>query len=1612
MDELFRQNNRLPFESWNTQPIDEEEEDVAVTPFSRERVQVGMPVAEQVTEEVTEPVTEKPLVQEVIEQQMVEQPTQEGITQEGVTQEDVTQEGITQEEVQPIGMSYKEFVRRQQLESQLPEKPDELKFYESYIGKTANVLDMADLLAESENTQKMGWLGRLATFEATGNQDVLKPNEVDDVEYARKGRNLVEAFANQSKSNRELRAVTESDVDQGTIPQIPKMFVKSFGQSVNRSLAGLAGIAGDVTGGTDGMRNIEKWFRDNADTWDAVVKTDEDFNNSLIGQYTAGLGNLASTLAFAFTPAGVATKVGAGIKGAQWIGQGIATLLGVGAEYNDTYESAEGTEEEKRRAAQLSSPAGVLDVAADLTVARFLKIPGFNKKAFDKLAITLPGSVALEGGTEALQKIYQNEILNKPWYQGAWDEALVGGLVGGSVNVVSKAAQKVSGSGQEAVVSEAVKRAKENLLNVGSEKAAQALDKSIDPTITDITPTTQEEAKILEQKVIPPKPTYEAGTFEETILPDRVDGISNQITAKLGKAVSNGATLTIGDNQVNIQNDGTITKTDGKPISAIELRTKGIKINPAPLSPQIQADFDTRLANVKTDEDMAEVLYESINASLIDPRWQPLANKAKLENFDRVAKGIAKEITPVGYFDSRQSANKFVEKIGPNVTARNISKASRALETSLDENLKSGGQAVYYVKEEDGTQSKYDVKGVEGEFINVDGIGKVKSSDIVRGKAGYIKSMAGLNAQTKGEPIKITPAVQEAINIVNEVKGGTFANDEASKVRLNKAARDNGIEITPEMTDNDIVSELNKIVTQRAAQTTQAPTTEVIREGEVTEIQPIAQEEATRIEIGNTKEEFKATDIGATAIVNNQPFEAKESETLPEGWVKETFNNTEFALPPTLITERRATQRQLNKLTSLERAALAPELLEQKLISEDTATRYRIAATDQNYSPARIESERDRAKTKLDRLTKEEAETTRKIERGIIPAEVDFRADEEARVGKPILEEGKELPASDLIGMSAREALEYFVGLNLGAAEREARGLPLTEAQRMQRIASVWAKAPLKVLDGDFIRRSGKGGARAGRSTTRTITIPLTKKGQPVFLKPTTLIHEIGHTLTADSINRWVESQPSIRGDKNGNDYLNLLLQAENNLDTPAPVKKIIRLYRQTISGLGLQDAFFRKGGLATSGDPDLRTVKLGRGKLLNKFTGEPLSSGELYGLGNLDEFVAQAWSNQKFQDLLKQIKVENEPSIFQQFIQAIKELLGFESDTVASEVVNATYALAQLEGESRPTDEIVGETKVKEERVLFELGEPVDTERVDANQASAIPTTKEEFWAKMKRLFSSKPGNLWEQSLKASNYPAPIRRIIQFIGPGKRTPVVQDANEIRSAEVQKIVNFGKIRLKSYEDSILKAFGKKYDELDSATQKLIDDASLQEADPITEEQYATADNIAKSPENYLNIFNRLLSKKLSKKQIQEAENQLNQSEDSKEWNDWLRTNFGDDLITELRANTIIELEKLRDIELQKIAVQNLDNARKRREEALNRLPESVRESTQDLVNNIDNLTNGAIKNGIIPPGAKLVLEGSEKVGKTEIKIGKSYLIENWQNMLISLKIHQRRCKNL
>ena len=171
-----------------------------------------------------------------------------------------------------------------------------------------------------------------------------------------------------------------------------------------------------------------------------------------------------------------------------------------------------------------------------------------------------------------------------------------------------------------------------------------------------------------------------------------------------------------------------------------------------------------------------------------------------------------------------------------------------------------------------------------------------------------------------------------------------------------------------------------------------------------------------------------------------------------------------------------------------------------------------------------------------------------------------------------------------------------------------------------------------------------------------------------------TLVHEVGHTLTADAVNRYITSK-----NPKGSEYLKVLDGALKVKSTPQPIKDLIVLYKTTISQLGLEKEYFGKKGLAGGRAKDSQ-LKAYNKKIVNNLTGNPFTWSQYYGLANIDEFVAQAWSSQSFQDLLKQIKAPDQQSLWTKFTRIIRDLFGFPSDSMASAVIDVSMQIAELE--------------------------------------------------------------------------------------------------------------------------------------------------------------------------------------------------------------------------------------------------------------------------------------------------------------------------------------------
>ena len=102
-------------------------------------------------------------------------------------------------------------------------------------------------------------------------------------------------------------------------------------------------------------------------------------------------------------------------------------------------------------------------------------------------------------------------------------------------------------------------------------------------------------------------------------------------------------------------------------------------------------------------------------------------------------------------------------------------------------------------------------------------------------------------------------------------------------------------------------------------------------------------------------------------------------------------------------------------------------------------------------------------------------------------------------------------------------------------------------------------------------------------------------------------------------------------------------------------VKEIMRAYLKTADTLGHSDKLFAPGtGVAN---------KEGADAAQNLFYGKvPGNTG--YALGNLDEYIAQAIKDPDFQHVLEGIKADDNRTVWQQIVDAIKNLLGIKGKT------------------------------------------------------------------------------------------------------------------------------------------------------------------------------------------------------------------------------------------------------------------------------------------------------------------------------------------------------------
>jgi hypothetical protein len=454
----------------------------------------------------------------------------------------------------------------------------------------------------------------------------------------------------------------------------------------------------------------------------------------------------------------------------------------------------------------------------------------------------------------------------------------------------------------------------------------------------------------------------------------------------------------------------------------------------------------------------------------------------------------------------------------------------------------------------------------------------------------------------------------------------------------------------------------------------------------------------------------------------------------------------------------------INQFTVLERAAVAGKLLEEGYIDGRTADRFVKEATSEKTGGFSMQQIGD-AQTSADEKFNQQiaaARTAQPVAGEVSPTEVDLAAEDTARANKERISPARALKPKSIVGKTAREALTYLSSLNLvesrdwdaegGIARwRKDPNIPKPFYAQIQDAAAILSKLPLKLLDADKIisnaERNRKGGAK--RFGDGDIGIPLTetvriqtatgafvRRSVEKPLNVATLVHEVGHTLTADAVNKYITAK-----NPQGSEYLRALDRAFKNKPTPQPVKDLINLYKTTINQLGLEKEYFGKNGLAGGRARDSQRKAFDK-KIVNNLTGNPFTWSQYYGLANIDEFVAQAWSSQSFQDLLKQIKAPDQQSVWTKFTRIIRDLFGFPTDSMASAIIDVSMQVAELEApvttgmtvQERIDAESEAEPEQQPERVIsFSDGSPeastlstmaASMAKVDAASEAKGPTT------------------------------------------------------------------------------------------------------------------------------------------------------------------------------------------------------------------------------------------------------------------------------------------------
>jgi hypothetical protein len=179
-------------------------------------------------------------------------------------------------------------------------------------------------------------------------------------------------------------------------------------------------------------------------------------------------------------------------------------------------------------------------------------------------------------------------------------------------------------------------------------------------------------------------------------------------------------------------------------------------------------------------------------------------------------------------------------------------------------------------------------------------------------------------------------------------------------------------------------------------------------------------------------------------------------------------------------------------------------------------------------------------------------------------------------LGYPSKIKEENIPVEELHGKTAREGLIRIA---------TDPNMP----QEWKDLAETFSKIPSKMLDEDKVIDQTKlpsnykkyRGGRAARyrpTLLRPGYIGIAKNG---FESARTYIHETGHTITADSIHKWVPTSATT-----GKKYAEALESALKNSNTPDPIKRLINLYKSALEQRGETEKYLGSGDFVKSDKP------------------------------------------------------------------------------------------------------------------------------------------------------------------------------------------------------------------------------------------------------------------------------------------------------------------------------------------------------------------------------------------------------------------------------------------